>query len=195
MIDDSPPPDQNGRQPGQEHPTFSGNPSRKRKIDQGYEVEYRDSPTYSINHANFGTSSSASVHSNDRTTSLQTVTAPTSLESYAGNTASHSFEDVRAGQKRKRVQPQKETRAQTKRKQQGSVPDPYLDYVPPTKPLRKAGEVHVPIIRDVSDYIPVAEDVLMHDQTLHKHQKVDDDDGHYIVQPDTPLTDRCELLR
>lgn len=28
-------------------------------------------------------------------------------------------------------------------------------------------------------------------QNLHKHQKVDDDDGHYIVSPNVPLTDRC----
>jgi len=25
-----------------------------------------------------------------------------------------------------------------------------------------------------------------------KNQKVDDDDGHYIVKPDTNLTDRCK---
>lgn len=32
----------------------------------------------------------------------------------------------------------------------------------------------------------------LQEQTVHKHLKVDDEDGHYIVQPDTPLTDRCE---
>ena len=29
-------------------------------------------------------------------------------------------------------------------------------------------------------------------QYLPKHQKVDDEDGHYIVNPDTDLTDRCK---
>lgn len=193
VIDDSPPPDANSRHPRQENAVHSNNTSRKRKVDQGYEVEYTDSPTYSTNHANFGTSSSASVHSVDRTASQQTVTAPTSLESYGSNTASNSYEDVRAGQKRKRAQPQKETRAQTKRKQQDSVSDPYLDYIPPAKPLRKAGEVHVPIIRDVSGFVPIGDGILIQDQTLHKHSKVDDDDGHYIVQPDTALTDRCKF--
>lgn len=26
------------------------------------------------------------------------------------------------------------------------------------------------------------------------HQKIDDDDGHYIVTPDVDLGDRCKLL-
>jgi dual-specificity kinase len=27
--------------------------------------------------------------------------------------------------------------------------------------------------------------------TSGRHEKFDDDDGHYIVTPDTPLTERC----
>jgi hypothetical protein len=30
-------------------------------------------------------------------------------------------------------------------------------------------------------------------QTLHKHQKVDDDDGHYMVTANTQLTERCKF--
>ncbi len=162
------------RQEGGSYPAYAG---RKRKVDQGYEVEYNDSPTYSSHPAKFGASSSSgSYHSNDRTTSQQTVTAPTSLESYGSAAASNSYEDVRVGQKRKRVQPPKETRASTKKKQQESVPDAFADYVPPPKPLQKAKEVPVPVIRD----------------NLHKHQKTDDDDGHYIVQPNTVMTERCK---
>lgn len=154
IDDDSPPPSTYGRREDrQDQPDgslYSTNSGGKRKLDQGYEIEYTDSPTYSTHPAKFdGSSASASVHSGDRTTSLQTITAPTSLESYGSNTASNSYEDVRVGQKRKRIQPQKETRAQTKRKQQESASDPYTDYVPPAKPLRKAGDVHVPVIRDV----------------------------------------------
>lgn len=151
IDDDSPPPQQAGgnalRDQRQDASQHAG---RKRKIDQGYEIEYTDSPVYSTNHAQFGaSSSSASVHSAGRTNSIHTITAPTSLESYGSNTASNSYEDVRSCQKRKRVMPQKETRAQAKRKQQESQPDPYLDYVPPSKPTRKAGEVNVPVVRDV----------------------------------------------
>ncbi|EHY56886.1 serine threonine protein kinase CMGC group [Exophiala dermatitidis] len=184
VIDDDSPEPQSGTDNARPNPhpetsAYPSNAGRKRKVDQGYEIEYTDSPAYSTHPTKFGaSSSSASYHSGDRTTSIQTVTAPTSLESYASNPASHSYEDVRVGQKRKRVQPAKETRAQAKRKQQETA-DAYADYVPPSKPLRKAADVHVPVIRD----------------TLHKHQKVDDDDGHYIVTPHTPLTDRYDIVR
>lgn len=156
IDDDSPPPQQgvgNNARDHRQDPYYQA--GRKRKIDQGYDIEYTDSPVYSTNHAQFGaSSSSASVHSTGRTNSIQTITAPTSLESYGSNTASNSYEDVRIGQKRKRMtMPQKETRAQAKRKQQESQPDPYLDYVPPAKPTRKAGEVNVPIVRDVGAFL------------------------------------------
>ncbi|KAK5210227.1 serine threonine protein kinase CMGC group [Exophiala xenobiotica] len=182
IDDDSPEPERAGNAPSrQQQPDASAYASngRKRKVDQGYEIEYTDSPTYSTHPAKFGgSSSSASYHSGDRTTSLQTVTAPTSLESYGSNPASTSYEDVRTGQKRKRAQPQKETRAQAKRKQQETT-DPFADYIPPPKPLRKAPDVHVPVIRD----------------TLHKHQKVDDDDGHYMVTANTQLTERYDIVK
>lgn len=177
IDDDSPEPERAARQQRQEATSYQSNAGRKRKVDQGYDIEYTDSPTYSTHPAKFA-SSSASYHSGDRTTSLQTVTAPTSLESYGSNTASNSYEDVRVGQKRKRVQPQKETRAQAKRKQQEAIPDAFLDYVPPPKPLKKAADVHVPVMRDTEK---------------HKNLKVDDDDGHYIVTPGTKLTERCKL--
>jgi dual-specificity kinase len=179
--DDSPAPHQsNTRNPEQDAASHSSYNDRKRKIDHGYTADYNDSPTYSTHPAKFGgSSSSASYHSGDRTTSIQTVTAPTSLESYASNAASNSYEDVRIGQKRKRVQPQKETRAQTKKKQQDTAPDAFADYIPPPKPCKKATEVHVPVVRD----------------NLHRSQKVDDDDGHYIVQPNTVMTDRYDIVK
>ena len=176
IDDDSPEPDRQVRQPRPDATAYQSNAGRKRKVDQGYEVEYTDSPAYSTHPAKFA-SSSASYHSGDRTTSLQTVTAPTSLESYGSNTASNSYEDVRVGQKRKRVQPQKETRAQTKRKQQESVPDAFLDYISPLKPLKKAADVHVPVVRDTEK---------------QKNLKADDEDGHYVVTPGQRLAARCK---
>lgn len=151
IDDDSPEPNHTGNASGQQQQADAyGASGRKRKVDQGYEIEYTDSPTYSTHPAKFGGSSSsaASYHSGGRTTSLQTVTAPTSLESYGSNPASTSYEDVRTGQKRKRAQPQKETRAQTKRRQQETT-DAFADYIPPPKPAKKAPDVHVPVIRDV----------------------------------------------
>ena len=121
---------------------------RKRKVDQGYDTSYHDSPAFSTHPAKFGENSSGPSISTDRTTSLQT-TAPTSLGSYGSSGASNSYEDVTIGQKRKRTQPQTTTRAQTKRKAQD---DAFAVYVPPPKPPLKAPEVHVPVVHDVSDF-------------------------------------------
>lgn len=161
---------------------------KKRKVDQGYDTGYHDSPTFSTHPAKFGTGSSGPSVSTDRTTSLQT-TAPTSLGSYGSSGASNSYEDVTVGQKRKRAQPQTTTRAQTKRKQQD---DAFADYVPPPKPPLKAPEVHVPVVQAVRPFYPRTRIDANLFQYLPKGQKVDDDDGHYIVTPDTELTDRCK---
>ena len=153
--DDSPPPKApqpqrtTSRRTGKAVATAPTQPTagKKRKVDQGYDTGYHDSPAFSTHPAKFGTGSSAPSVSTDRTTSLQT-TAPTSLGSYGSSGASNSYEDVNVGQKRKRAQPQTTTRAQTKRKQQD---DAFADYVPPPKPPLKAPEVHVPVVQTVSD--------------------------------------------
>ena len=200
IDDDTPPPRQQPSRQGRRAQDLGGaalpQPAagKKRKIDQSYGQEYHDSPAFSTHPAHFGDSASVSSHSGTRTTSHQT-TAPTSLESYGSNAASNSYEDVNVGQKRKRAQPQKETRAQVKRKQQEATSDAFNDYVPPPVPVRKAPEVHVPVIRDVSWRSAVrGHSTYFRKTLLHKNVKVDDDDGHYIITPGTPLTDRCTLL-
>lgn len=171
---------------------------RKRKADDGYDTRYNDSPAFSVHPAKFDGQSSATSVSTDRTTSLHT-TAPTSLGSHGSSGASNSYEDLNVGQKRKRAPP-KETRAQTKRKQQEATSDAFTDYVPPPKPPIKAAEVHVPVIPAVSDgqlstpWLFTANT----EQYRSKHQKtddrIDDDDGHYIVTPGADFTDRCAYL-
>ena len=147
--------------------TVQTNATKKRKLDQGYEGSVHDSPTYSHYPAKFDNSSSISVNSaTDRTASLQT-TAPTSLESYGSAGGSASYEDVRAGQKRKRAPPMKETRAQLKKRQQEQASDAFADYVPPPKPLRKSGDVPVPVVRDVSILLPSRQTPLL---MLSDHQ-------------------------
>jgi dual-specificity kinase len=153
IDDDSPPPAKLPRRMASQRGTKSAvtttqsTAGRKRKADQGYTNGYHDSPAFSTHHAKVGEDSSGPSISTDRTTSLQT-TAPTSLGSYGSSGASNSYEDVTVGQKRKRAQPQATTRAQTKRKQQDSN-DAFADYVPPPKPPLKAGDVHVPVVKDV----------------------------------------------
>ncbi|MBA7493569.1 hypothetical protein ES702_04128 [subsurface metagenome] len=164
IDDDSPPPQPASTNTARDHRREPyAHAGTKRKIDQGYEIEYNDSPVYSTHHAQYGnSSSSASVQSGARTNSIQTITAPTSLDSHGSNPASNSYEDVRIGNKRKRAMPQKETRAQTKRKQQEAQPDPFLDYIPPTRPTKKAPEVNVPIIKDVSNFFLQTVSMLTH---------------------------------
>lgn len=160
IDDDSPEPDADSRN----RRTQNLQAGQKRKFDQGYEVEHTDSPVYSTHHAQYGSSSSVSVHSNGRTNSIQTVTAPTSLESYGSNPASHSYEDLRTGQKRKRIDPPKitNTRGAAARKAKADAPisDPFVDYIPPSKPIRKAEEVVVPVVRDVSRDVVASESEL-----------------------------------
>jgi dual-specificity kinase len=199
LIDDDSPPRQQPSRQGRRGPEMAGAPlpqpssGKKRKLDQSYGQEYHDSPAFSTHPAHFGDTASVSSHSGTRTTSHQT-TAPTSLESYGSNAASNSYEDVNVGQKRKRAQPQKETRAQVKRKQQEATSDAFHDYVPPPAPVRKAPEVHVPVIRDVSEN-PAARGrrtrAYKKKTLANKNAKVDDDDGHYIINPGSSLTDRC----
>jgi dual-specificity kinase len=197
IDDDTPPPtrrqvSRQGRRDG-EAPLPQPTAGKKRKIDQSYGQEYHDSPAFSTHPAHFGDTASVSSHSGTRTTSHQT-TAPTSLESYGSNAASNSYEDMNVGQKRKRAQPQKETRAQAKKKQQEATSDAFNDYIPPPVPVRKAPEVHVPVIRDVSGRSAVrGHSTYFRKTSLPKNAKVDDDDGHYIITPGTPLTDRCIL--
>jgi dual-specificity kinase len=201
IDDDTPPPRQQPSRQGRRGQDTGGAPlpqpsaGKKRKIDQSYGQEYHDSPAFSTHPAHFGDTASVSSHSGTRTTSHQT-TAPTSLESYGSNAASNSYEDVNVGQKRKRAQPQKETRAQVKRKQQEATSDAFNEYVPPPVPVRKAPEVHVPVIRDVSLKSAVrgrSTRTYVKKTLLHKTTKVDDEDGHYIITPGTALTERCML--
>jgi dual-specificity kinase len=58
-------------------------------------------------------------------------------------------EDATVGQKRKRTT-RKSARDEQKRREEETVGDAFLSYVPPPKPPIKAKDVPVPVIRDVS---------------------------------------------
>ncbi|BDD57541.1 hypothetical protein MAP00_002895 [Monascus purpureus] len=152
---------------------------RKTGLESNYDVVYYDRPSYSINPQPYGEDSSAGSISTDRTTSLHT-TAPTSLGSHGSSGASAGiyYEDANVGQKRKRVTTRKSARDEQKRRELETFGDAFLSYIPPPNPPIKAKEVPVPVIRD---YGP--------------REKFDDDDGHYIVTPDAPLTDRYSIIK
>jgi dual-specificity kinase len=200
IDDDTPPPPTTASRPGNQRggkgsrSNAQSAAGRKRKGNDGYDTRYNDSPAFSTHPAKFDDHSSAPSVSTDRTTSLHT-TAPTSLGSYGSSGASNSYEDVNVGQKRKRAPP-KETRAQTKRKQQEATSDAFADYVPPPKPPIKAAEVHVPVIPAVSSIVILSLLRIYADNSQYgsRHQKIDDDDGHYIVTPGADFTDRCVFI-
>ncbi|KAI4248796.1 MAG: hypothetical protein L6R40_000807 [Gallowayella cf. fulva] len=117
--------------------------------------------------------------STDRTTSLNT-TAPTSLGSHGSHGSAGNYLDNQAvGQKRKRVTRQQVAADAKRKKEIEDVSDAYSSYVPPPKPPIKAKDVHVPPVRDI----------------MTQHERVDDDDGHFIVTPETYLGERYQVIR
>ncbi|KAI9797360.1 MAG: dual specificity protein kinase kns1 [Piccolia ochrophora] len=156
----------------------NGHVDKKRKTmpsGDEYNSPYRQRFSYSA-----ADSSSANTASTDRTTSAIHTTATTSLGShYSNGVADDDYEDVRViGQKRKRTR--KQVADEAKKREMDTQGDAYSSYCPPPKPPVKEGDVYVPVV---------------HDQSYMKHQKVDDDDGHYIVQPDSDLTERYQICR
>ncbi|KAM5475355.1 serine threonine protein kinase CMGC group [Microsporum audouinii] len=155
------------------------NKKRRTDVSSGVDVYY-DRPAYSVSSQKYGEGSSAPSMSTDRTASIHT-TAPTSLGSQASAPANSAYlDDVAVGQKRKRVVTRKAARDELKRRELEAVGDAFSSYIPPPKPPIKAKDVVVPVIRDYN---------------ANKNQKIDDEDGHYIVNPDTNLTDKYSIIR
>jgi dual-specificity kinase len=142
-------------------------------------------------------SASGSTISTDRTTSAIHTTAATSLGSqYSHNGGVYDHDDVQPGQKRKRVATRQQLAAEAKRRELEIHGDAYSSYKPPPRPPIKAGDVHVKQVHDVSCSKPVLDicmSLIIRQHSYTKDRKVDDEDGHYIVIPDTDLTERCKL--
>ncbi|MCJ1435627.1 dual specificity protein kinase kns1 [Xylographa pallens] len=185
IDDDSPPPPTRTEN---EMPQYSGHggmsnggpsehASKKRKMGHDVPVPVRHQASYSHTNTPHYAGSGSDTISTDRTTSLQT-TAPTSLGSHSGGSGGAYVESGPVGQKRKRVTRQT-TADEKKRKEIEDVGDAYSSYVPPPKPPIKAKEVFVQTVKDCLPYL----------------QKVDDDDGHFIVVDKTDLTERYQVQK
>ncbi|KAI2621875.1 kinase-like domain-containing protein [Xylaria nigripes] len=142
---------------------------KRRKDDEQYSDSLYDARPNSSYHQ----PSSGSV-STDRTTSAYNTTAPTSLSS----NGQYDLEAPQAGQKRKRTRHQLAQDA--KRREFEALGDGYHEYQPPQKPIKKCGEV---VVRPVND------------RSHQTGNKVDDDDGHYIVVPDADLTTQYQIRK
>ncbi|CAE7031122.1 hypothetical protein PTNB73_05299 [Pyrenophora teres f. teres] len=154
---------------------------RKTAASTAYDPVYNQHTSYSTTQTPYYDSPNHSL-STDRTTSALHTTAHTSLGSQASNDHHISpLDNSAAGQKRKRTRAVVQDEAkQAKRRELADHDDPFSLYQPPPNPVIKAKDVHVQIIPDKS---------------YTKDQKVDDEDGHYIVVPDADLTERYQITK
>ncbi|KAK3105478.1 serine threonine protein kinase CMGC group, partial [Teratosphaeriaceae sp. CCFEE 6253] len=169
VIDDSPPPA--GPAQRAQLPTASSSATqhaeKRRRVNGGTEA-----PTYSATNTPYS-------HSNGTSTdSLQATTAPTSL----GSTASSSsrLDGAQTGQKRKRTTRTSENERK-KQEIERTGPRGYLaeygEYIPPPKQHKKQKDVQVPVLHDRSK----------------STEKIDDEDGHYIVHENSRLGEKYTL--
>ncbi|KAI0887118.1 kinase-like domain-containing protein [Annulohypoxylon maeteangense] len=177
VIDDTPEPDKDSavtstRTHANDETTRHG-PKRRRKEDV---VRNDDAYSSRVNGSYQQTSNSSST-STDRTTSAHNTTAATSLGSLSSN-GQYDYESRQVGQKRKRTRQQ--IAQEAKRREIEVLGDAFVTYRPPQKPVKKAGDVTVRSVNDRSD---------------QRHQRVDDDDGHYIVVPDADLTPQYQMIK
>ena len=191
VIDDSPSPaPQPTASPVQMPAHVEPPPGKKRRTGQVSAVKqqtaYSNADTGSYYDSPSGTIST------DRTTSLQQTTAPTSLGSNGSGANGGAYQEAAAvGQKRKRVT--RQTTATAKKQKDNAANNALNSYYPPPQPPIKATAVEVRVVRDVSS---MTSRWSISPLTCCKHvthnQRVDDDDGHFIIKEDSDLTDRCE---
>ncbi|OAA58628.1 protein kinase [Niveomyces insectorum RCEF 264] len=131
------------------------------------------------------TVSSERTHSNSNS-SLYTTTATTAANTAATSLAStngqYEYDASIASQKRKRALRQ-QIAIETKKLREhtaAALGSAFANYRPPPLPPIKAPDVNVKIV---------------HDAHYGKSVKVDDDDGHYIVIPESDLTDRYQMVK
>jgi dual-specificity kinase len=187
VIDDDTPPAQPRRQNGYS----SQHLDKKQRVGNAYDPVYNPQPSYSTTQTPYYENSA----STDRTTSAYLTTAPTSLGSSAGNgTYLPPLDDGTVGQKRKRTRAQAaEDSGPAKRREVERLTPPHIHYVPPEKPIIKAKEVHVEVIRDVCDCTPSRRRYCTHTkQKQNATERFDDEDGHYNVVMGASLTNRCK---
>jgi dual-specificity kinase len=171
---------------------------RKTAGSSAYDPVYNPQPSYSTTQTPYyDNSSSNNTASTDRTTSAYITTAATSLGSQGSNgTYLPPLDDGIVGQKRKRTRAAAAEEAQTtSKRREVERPSPLsILYVPPQKPIIKAKDVPVEVIPDVCGK-PYPKCEILTDSTQKSYpkiDKVDDDDGHYIVEPERDLTERCQ---
>ena len=176
---------------------------RKTTLDGGrvYDPIYHEQVSHAQTDHSYHDESSTTV-SSGRGTATLISTASTSLGSNYGTTGvdHRQYDAVEiVGQKRKRTR--RATAEEARQREIATQGDAYTTYHPPPKPPIKAKDVYVQVAHDVSlpPAISVMKGSIMANEHLQhsnsKKQKVDDEDGHYIIVPDSDLTDRYEISK
>ena len=165
---------------------------RKTTASTAYDPVYNQHTSYSTTQTPYYDSPNHSL-STDRTTSAINTTAPTSLGSQVSNGHHISpLDNSAAGQKRKRTRAVVQDEAKQAKRRELDNDDPFSLYQPPPNPVIKAKDVYVQVVQDVRSATRTR---LLHtdmsQKSYTKDQKVDDEDGHYIVVPEADLTERC----
>ena len=168
---------------------------RKTTASTAYDPVYNQQTSYSTTQTPYYDSPNHSI-STDRTTSALNTTAATSLGSQASSSQQISpLDHGVVGQKRKRTRAAAQDEAkEAKRRELDHDDDPFSLYQPPPNPVIKAKDVYVQVVQDVipTPLFACQGMMLTGDQkSFMKDQKVDDEDGHYIVVPEADLTERC----
>jgi len=188
------------RQPGLTRTATNGSArhtdkKRKTTASTAYDPVYNQQTSYSTTQTPYYDSPNHSI-STDRTTSALNTTAATSLGSQASNGHHISpLDNTAVGQKRKRTRAVAQDEAkQTKRRELDHDDNPFSLYQPPPNPVIKAKDVYVQVVPDVRSTTPLFgySHTDPTQKSYTKDQKVDDEDGHYIVVPEADITERCK---
>jgi dual-specificity kinase len=196
IDDDSPEPPSHNRADAPPYENGNGrHADKKRKMGaaSAYDPVYNPQPSYSTTQTPYYDNSSGNnTVSTDRTAPVYKATDSSSIGPAMTNGAYVPLDEGVVGQKRKRTRQltADEVKA-AKRRELDRVQSPYSAYIPPPRPPIKAKDVFVEAIRGVS--------LLLMSQVLaanvssqsYSKEKVDDDDGHYVINPEADLTDRC----
>jgi dual-specificity kinase len=162
---------------------------KKRKMapSTAYDPVYAQNTSYSTTQTPYHDSKNHS-HSTDRNNSG--LTAASSLGSQPS--VGQQIDAAAVGQKRKRTRAAVQDEAKRRELDNGDL-DPFGLYHPPPNPPIKAKEVYVTVVPDVSRISPphCVPAINIWQKSRMRDQKVDDDDGHYIVEAEANLTDRC----
>ncbi|KAL2752891.1 hypothetical protein ACRALDRAFT_1036315 [Sodiomyces alcalophilus JCM 7366] len=153
---------------------------------------------YADSNLHVATPTGSTISTDRTTTSVHNTTAATSLSSNG------YYDDAQPGQKRKRTRHQLALEA--KRREIDVLSDICPSYKPPPYPPKKASDVPVRVIHDVSRPTPTSCYHLhagrfffllthLNKQPYGKNGKYDDDDGHYVVVPDAELTDKYQMVQ